>query len=191
LHFPHCYRGVTFIDPPKYTNLGLQALITISPSLSLGTPNGPCGWKKGWNTVMSISNVLDYFLILQQSEAHLLYLFSSLKVLMIEVTVKWLQFGRTCSPASLIVIPWTRTWSKVAQISSETACLFPFPLPLSSYPFHRSIEGFDCCVISFDYLCFLLILGDCVLIDLKLSWMQAFLNYNIVGNEKWRDVCKV
>jgi len=43
-------------------------------------------------------------------------LFSSLKVLMIEAMVKQLKFGWTHCPASLIVIPWTRTWQLVARI---------------------------------------------------------------------------
>lgn len=51
-----------------------------------------------------------------------------------------LKLGCTLSPASLIVSPWTRTWSiTVARISSDisTLCLpFPLhpPLPLSCPP---------------------------------------------------------
>lgn len=41
-----------------------------------------------------------------------------------------LKLGCTLSPASLIVSPWTRTWSiTVAQISSDISTLY-LPLPL-------------------------------------------------------------
>ena len=45
-----------------------------------------------------------------------------------------LKLGCTLSPASLIVSPWTRTWSiTVAKISSDISTLRP-PLPLSCPP---------------------------------------------------------
>lgn len=52
-----------------------------------------------------------------------------------------LKLGCTLSPASLIVSPWTRTWSMtVARISSDTSTLcLPLhpPLPLSCPPPRR------------------------------------------------------
>jgi len=44
--------------------------------------------------------------------------------------VKRLKLGCIRCPASLIAMPWTRTWStQVALISSETACLLALPPP--------------------------------------------------------------
>ncbi len=65
------------------------------------------------------------------SLANIRYLFSSLNVRMIDATVNLFTFGWTRWPASLMVIPCTRTWStSVARISSETNVLWPLPLPL-------------------------------------------------------------
>lgn len=92
-------------------------------------------------------------------------LFSSLKVWIMEATVKRLRFGCTIFPASLIGIPWARTWSTgVARILLESICpsalalplppthLCPLPLPLPSgffqnswndpWPFYLSILRF-------------------------------------------------
>ncbi len=69
------------------------------------------------------------------SLANIRYLFSSLNVRMIDATVNLFTFGWTRWPASLMVIPCTRTWStSVARISSETNVLWPLPLPLCLPP---------------------------------------------------------
>ena len=65
---------------------------------------------------------------------------SSLKVL--KATVKRLKFGLTRSPASLTVIPLIKTWAtRVAWISSETACLLALPPPPPP-PYPSSISSF-------------------------------------------------
>ncbi len=52
------------------------------------------------------------------------YLFSSLNLRIMVDTVNLLMFGCTLCPASLMLIPWTRTWSiTVALISSDITVL--------------------------------------------------------------------
>ena len=52
------------------------------------------------------------------------YLFSSLNLRTMVDTVNLLMFGCTLCPASLMLIPWTRTWSiTVALISSDITVL--------------------------------------------------------------------
>jgi hypothetical protein len=81
-------------------------------------------------------------------------------------TVNLLRFGRTLSPASAIVMPWTMTWSMtVARISSVMmvrgclalppgpslpcwpAPLPPWPAPLPPWPEYEQ-SSFATCVLA-------------------------------------------
>ena len=89
-------------------------------------------------------------------EKQYIYLFSSLNVLIMVATENLLKLGCTLCPASLIVIPWTRTvariWSEITILGLALRCpctLHPRPphltrtlppLPLTLFP---SIVGIN------------------------------------------------
>ncbi len=98
-----------------------------------------------YNTVTTDLKPIDYFhrlvkLYCDKESNRVQYLLCCLNALIMVATVNLLRFGRTLSPASAIVMPWTMTWSMtVARISSVMmvrGCLAlpPGPPPLPCWP---------------------------------------------------------
>ncbi len=98
-----------------------------------------------YNTVTTDLKPIDYFhrlvkLYCDKESNRVQYLLCCLNALIMVATVNLLRFGRTLSPASAIVMPWTMTWSMtVARISSVMmvqGCLAlpPGPSPLPCWP---------------------------------------------------------
>ncbi len=81
-----------------------------------------------WTLQRSIERAACSTVNLQvQKYSSILYLFSSLNVLTMVDTENWLKLCCTLSPASLIVSPWTRTWSMtIARIVFLFILLFLF-----------------------------------------------------------------
>ena len=71
------------------------------------------------HTVIAVNIYILYYNVKKGN-----YLFSSLYLLIMVDTVNRLMLGCTLCPASLMVIPWIRTWSiTVALISSDITVL--------------------------------------------------------------------
>ena len=71
------------------------------------------------HTVIAVNIYIRYYNVKKGN-----YLFSSLNLQIMVDTVNLLMFGCTLCPASLMLIPWTRTWSiRVALISSDSTVL--------------------------------------------------------------------